>query len=317
MKTKRKAQTKPAGGALRPAVAAAVLLFLGVLAGGAALAQPALAPSRGAHPEQLVLSQAQLERRMKAVGFLLEQSSAARQIEASGDAGARARRERAQESYRQAQLALQAGNPAEASQLLGAASALMLEGARLAAPAEVNGEKQRRDFDARLASVKTLLAADLRIGVEKHATPEAKAASHAVESLLTEATQLAAAGKLAEARPLLDRAYLVAKTAVSSMRRGETLERSVHFASKREEYEYEIERNNTHRALVQSLLADERSAQRAQGAVQESLQAAARLRGEAESKSAAGEYQGAIGQLERSTRELLRAIRGLGIFVPG
>ncbi len=282
----------------------------------AALAQPAILPSRGTRPEQPVLDSAQLERRMAGVGFLLEKSSAARQIEASGDAGARERRARALERYRQAQAAFKAEDLAGTARLLSEASALIIEGARLAAPAQVTGEKERSEFEARLASVKALLAADLRIVAEKHAAPEAEA-GRTVENMIAEATQLAAAGKLADGRALLDRAYLVAKAAVSSMRSGDTLTRSVHFANKQEEYEYEIERNNTHRTLVESLLADKRGAQAAEGAVQASVQTAVRLRGEAERGAAAGDYPAAIEQLEQSTRELLHAIRGLGIFVPG
>jgi len=41
------------------------------------------------------------------------------------------------------------------------------------------------------------------------------------------------------------------------------------------------------------------------------------LRGEAERTAASGDHAAAIEQLERSTRELVRAIRGLGIFIPG
>lgn len=296
---------------------AAALLLCGMGAGSAVLAQPALAPSRGAHPDQPVPDKKQLEQRLASVGFLLEKSSAARQIEASGDAGALERRARARESYQRAQQAFQAEDLAKASRLLAEASALMMEGARIAAPAQVTGEKQRADFEARLASVKALLAADQRIIAEKHAAPEAAETSRIIGNMIAEATGLAAAGKLPEGRALLDRAYLVARAALSSMRRGDTLTRSVHFANKQEEYRYEIARNDTHRTLIHSLLADQRGAQAAGGAARESVETAARRRNEAERGAAAGDYAAAIEQLEQSTRELLRAIRGLGIFVPG
>ena len=301
----------------RWARAAAALLLCGLGTGSVVLAQPALAPSRGAHPDQPVLDQTQLERRMAAVGVLLEKSSAARQIEASGDAGALERRARARERYRQAQETFKAEDLARTARLLSEASALMMEGARLANPAQVNGDKQRIEFEARLASVKALLAADRRVIAEKHAAPEAAETGRAIENMVAEATGLAAAGKLPEGRALLDRAYQVARAALSSMRGGDTLTRSANFANKQEEYQYEIGRNNTHRTLIHSLLADQRVAQGGGGAAQEAMEAAARLRGEAESRSAAGDYPAAIEQLEKSTRELLRAIRGLGIFVPG
>lgn len=282
------------------------------LCAAAALAQPALLPSRGMRPPP-ALDRAQIERRMSAVGFLLEKSSAAHQIEASGDQGALERRRRAQQRYREAQAALMANDLAQAAQLLTQASRLIMEGARLAAPAQVAQERQSAQFEARLASVNALLAADLRIAAEKHASPDARQAGRTIEQMTAGATQLVAAGRLAEGRALLDQAYLAARAAVSSLRAGDTLTRSVHFASKQEEYQYELERNNTHRALVLSLVADQGGEQNAGGAVQ----AAAQLRSAAESRSAAGDYQGAIEQLEESTRQLLRAIRGLGIMVPG
>jgi len=293
---------------------AAALLLLGL---AAAQAQSAPSPVRGTHPEHELPSKAQLERRLASVGFLLEKSSAARQIEASGEAEALALRARAQECYRQAQEAFRAEDLAAMARLLAEAGALMREGARIAAPAQVTGDKQRIDFEARLASVKALLAADRRVIEEKHAAPEAMQTIGAVESMTAEAAALAAAGRLAEGRAKLDRAYLLARTALSSIRGGDTLTRSAHFASKEEEYQYEIVRNNTHRTLVLSLLADPQAAKSAEGATQESVAVAERLRREAEARSAAGDHAAAIEPLEQSTRELLRVIRGLGIRVPG
>ncbi len=281
----------------------------------AALAQPALPPGRGTRPEQPVLDQVQLERRIAAVGFLLQKSSAARQIETSGDPGALERRARALERHRQAQEAFKAGDLAATARLLSEASVLITDGTRLVAPSQVTGERQRSEFEQRLASVKALLAADLRIVAEKRAAPQAEKASRTVEKMIAEATRLAAEGKWDEGRALLDQAYLAAKAAIASIRGGDTLTRSVHFASKEEEYQYELERNNTHRTLIQSLLAQRRD--RPDGALKELIDNAARLRGEAERAAAAGDHAAAVIRLEDSTRELLRAIRSLGIFVPG
>ncbi len=284
------------------------------LCAAAALAQPALPPGGGARARQPLLDRTQLEQRTQAVGYLLEKSSAARQIEASGNAEALQRKAQAQASYREARQALDAGNLAEAARLLAETSTHILEGARLAAPAQVTTDKQRKDFDARLASVQALLMADLRILAEKQPGADAAHTGDAIQALITEAKGLADKGELAPGRALLDRAYLLARAAISSMRRGETLTRSVNFASTQEEYQYEIERNNTHRALLASLFAEAGSAP---DAVRASEQEAAQLRGAAEARAAAGEHEAAVDQLEQSTRAYLRAIRGLGIVIPG
>ena len=298
-----------------PSVTRTVGAGLACLFAAAALAQPALPPNRGTRPEQPVLDRVQLERRLAAVGFLLEKSSAARQIEASGDAGAQERRAQALERHRQAQEAFKADDLAATARLLSEASVLIMEGARRAAPAQINGVKERSDFDARMASVKALLAANRRVIAEKNGAPEAAQTSGTIENMVDAATQLAAAGKLPEGRALLDQAYVAAKAAIASIRSGDTLTRSVHFASKEEEYQYELERYNTHRTLIQSLLAQQRDAPDA--SLKELIDNATRLRGAAERAAAAGDHAAAVTQFEESTRELLRAIRSLGISVPG
>ena len=57
---------------------------------------------------------------------------------------------------------------------------------------------------------------------------------------------------------LMDRAYLSARVSIEAMRRGDTLVRSLTFASPSEEYAYEVDRNDTHRMLVDLVLAERR-----------------------------------------------------------
>jgi hypothetical protein len=90
------------------------------------------------------------------------------------------------------------------------------------------------------------------------------------------------------------------------------------FASAREEYEYEIDRNETHRMLITVLLADRKDAT---GAISSDVKAltdkATALRREAEARAAIGDHAGAVKVLEESTRDLVRAIRSGGIYIPG
>ena len=100
------------------------------------LGQPA-APTDKAPPLQPApLDMAQVEKRLLAVGRLIEQSSVSRQIEASGDAAALELRAKARDSYRQALAARDAGDSARAAQLAAQASTLMFQAARLAAPGQ-------------------------------------------------------------------------------------------------------------------------------------------------------------------------------------
>ncbi len=311
-------------------LALSLLTVAGQPARAQAVSQPAAAaasappPPRSAQP----LDPAMLARRLQSIGTLIERSSAAQQIERSGDAAARERRDNARLIHREAGQALDAGDAARASSLLDQATREMMAGVRLAKPEQVAGEKAKRDFDARLDSTRALLAAQQRITEEKAAsapsatsrpvTREARDATREIERRLDEAQALARQGKLDEARPMLDRAYLTARVSIESLRRGDTLVRSLNFASPREEYDYEIDRNDTHRMLITVLLADRKDAQGAMPAVmQPFVDKAATLRGEAEVQARAGDHAGAIRTLENATRELVRAIRAGGVYIPG
>jgi hypothetical protein len=260
----------------------------------------------------------QLERRVQSVGTLIETSSAARQIDSSGVGIARERRDNARLIHREAGVALRAGDLPLAARLLDESTREMMAGVRLAKPEQVAGEKAKRDFDARLDSARALLAAQQRIVAEKSAGRDAQAATRSIERQIGEAQALAAQGRIDDARPVLDRAYLTARVSIESLRRGDTLVRSLSFASKREEYDYEIDRNDTHRMLITVLLADRKDAA---GAMPPAMQAftdkAATLRTEAEALAKRGDHAGAITVLEDSTRELVRAIRAGGLYIPG
>ena len=256
----------------------------------------------------------QLERRAQSVGTLIESSSAAKQIDSSGVAAARERRDNARLIHREAVAALAASDAAGAAKLLDQAAREMMDGARLAKPEQVAGEKHKRDFEARLESARALLAAQQRITKEKGATKEAQDAARSIERQIGEAQGIAAQGRYEEARPVLDRAYLTARVSIESMRRGDTLVRSLSFASKREEYDYEIDRNDTHAMLIKVLLTDRKDAA---GAMAPFTEKAAALRVEAEAQARKGDHAAGIRLLEDSTRELVRAIRSGGIYIPG
>ena len=259
-----------------------------------------------------------LERRVQSVATLIESSSAANQIESSGVTAARQRREKARSLHREAQAALGAGDFVACAKLLDQATREMMEGARLARPDQVNGEKDKRDFESRLESARALLGAQQRITQEKNAGAEAQQATRRIEADMEQARQLAAQGKYPEARVLLDKAYLMARVSIESLRRGDTLVRSLNFASKHEEFDYEVDRNDTHRMLINVLLADRKDASGAMPpAMRPFIEKAEALRTEADAAGRAGDHAAGIKSLEESTRELVRAIRAGGIYIPG
>jgi hypothetical protein len=256
----------------------------------------------------------QLERRLQSVGTLIESSSAAKQIESSGEPAARERRDNARLIHREAAASLQGGDMPTAARLLDQAAREMMTGARLAKPEQVAGAKAQRDFDARLDSARALLTAQQRITAEKGSKPEAVAATRRIEEQIAEAERRAGVGQIDEARSAVDRAYLTARVSIEALRRGDTLVRTLKFNSPREEYEYELDRYQTHRMLIQVLLADRKEPT---PAMQGYIARAATLRDEAEALGRQGEHATAIQRLEEATRELVRAIRAGGVYIPG
>jgi hypothetical protein len=282
----------------------------------AAMARAALVAGLALHVAAFAAddSREQLERRVQSVAALIESSSAARQIEASGDAAAREKRDNARLIHREAAATLQGGDTAGAARLLDQATREMINGARLAKPEQVAEVKAKRDYETRLDSARALLAAQQRITQEKGNQAAAQQATREIESLIGAAERRAAEGKLGEARPLLDRAYLTARVSIESLRRGDTLVRSLTFASAKEEYAYEQDRYQTHRMLIQVLVADRGTSP---ALMQGFIERAGTLREAAEAKAQGGDHAAAVKGLEEATRELVRAIRAAGLYIPG
>lgn len=303
------------------------LVGVALLAGsGVAWAQEAAdvppAPAPGSAASRLSttggqVDRAQLEVRFRSVGTLIEQSSGAKQIESSGDPRALEKRAEAQKIYRAAQEAFTAEDYPKASQLLSQASLTMFQAVRLAAPEQVTAAKKKADFNARLETVKAMLDAHRRIAKEKSAGPASEETNRTIEKSLAEANDLAAAGKYAEGRLVLDKAYLVAKASIASLRGGDTLVRSLNFASKEEEYHYEIDRNDTHQMLIQVLLSEKRDSADINNMVNRFLEKAKALRAQAEEAASRKDFAAGVKLLEESTAEVVRAIRNAGIYIPG
>jgi hypothetical protein len=245
---------------------------------------------------------------------LLTASSAAKQIEASGNPQATAKRQEALALHAKAKKAFDAGDLAEANRLLTEAPKLLFAGARMAAPEQIVGDKKKNDYEARLASVRELLGAQKRIGAEKP-TANHKQMGESVNLLVARAEELAKAGNYAEARQVIDQAYLYAKTAVTEMREGDTLVRTLSFATKADEYHYELDRNDTHQMLLKVLV--EQQGKTLPEFAQPFLVKAADLRKAAEAAAAKGDHAEGVRLLEESTGNLAKAIRSAGVFIPG
>lgn len=256
--------------------------------------------------------------RLKFVEKLTEHSSAARQIEASANPEAKARREQARALYAKALSAYSANDYKSATDLSNQALRKMFEAVRLADPDKVLAEKRERDFQNRLASVNALTDAHNRVSQEKAAEDANSKLRQLVDRKVSQAHALRQAGKLVDGRRALDEAYVAINVAIESLRGGDTLVRTLHFDTKEDEYHYEVNRNDTHRMLVDVLLREKMEANEGiRKMAQLFIDKAAGTRSKAEALAGEGDYEAAVETMEQSTKEILRAIRSAGIYIPG
>jgi hypothetical protein len=179
-------------------------------------------------------------------------------------------------------------------------------------------KKRKEDIGKLKSSINALMQALTRIGEEK----QQQAVVEEVFSLVTEwgqrSDKLSEQGNQIQARQLLDQSLVEIKTAIGSMREGETLVRSLNFATAQEEYAYEVDRFDTYQMLLQILVLPKQELTDSQrNQIEQWAEEARRQRDEAGNQSEQGLYKEAIETLEGAGRTLLKAIRRGGVYLPG
>ena len=257
--------------------------------------------------------------RIQSVEKLIESSSAAQKIKDSDNKAAKVKHREAISLFAQAKQQQLNGNEKQASDLLNEATKAMFEATRMIDKDKSLLDKDLHDFESRKESVEALCAAYEKIAKEKGISHEKENELHAfVHKRVDQAVALKRDDHVKEGRKMLDEAYVAAKVAIEHLRGGETLVRSLNFASSEEEYHYEVDRNDTHRMLVDVLLKEKMNANaNVQKMVTKFMDKAVQLRIQADKQASSGEYENAISTLEQSTKEIVRAIRSAGIYIPG
>ena len=255
-----------------------------------------------------------LAKRVAMVHTLLYDSSAAKQVMSKGEEPALAKRREAIRLYETAA----AGGEIETRRAqLNQAVATMYEAVALVKNGAKGDEKALRDFENRKSSLDALLSAHERIMDEKGKSQLHTLLLAEIEEDAGMAEALLGEGRVAEARVHLDKAYEVTMLSVEHSREGETLTRQLKFDTPRDEYAYELDRNDTHRMLVTILLKEKLESEFTRKRVSGFLEAADEYRETALEHADAGRFEDAISALELSTSELVKVIRGAGVYIPG
>jgi len=262
---------------------------------------------------------AQSGSRIQAVEKLLVTSSAAKQIRGSNNHEAKEKHEQAVTILGKARQAENKGDEQQAADLLKQAIKIMFEATRMIEKDKSSIAKDAQEFDSLKASVDALMDAYINIRKEKGIDSVQENELYPfVSTRVEQAVALKQDNRVEEGHKLLDEAYVAAKVAIEHLRGGETLVHTLNFANSEEEYYYEVDRNDTHRMLVDVLLKEKMSKNSsARAMVNKYLAKANALRAAAITQASDGKYENAITILEQSTKEIVRAIRSAGIYIPG
>lgn len=255
--------------------------------------------------------------RLGSVERLLTESSAAKKIEQSGNAEAMELRDQALSRFDDARRASDSGDTEAAEAALKDTIRLMTAAAKAAHGDEAVSSKEAGDYSRRKESIQALASAHDRIATEKGEKKMNKALQGQVSAEISEADALMQAGKPDEAMAALDDAYETIKVSLESLRGGDTLVRELNFETKEDEYKYELDRNDTHQMLIKVLLAEKMANSPMRASAEKFIGQAEELRSQAESAADKKKFEDAIGLLEQSTKELIRAIRSAGVYIPG
>jgi hypothetical protein len=248
---------------------------------------------------------------------LVSKSATAETIETSGDAAAIEKLERARGLVAEAESDLAADRVAPADSKLNEAIALVNKEARRLSQGDVREAHLKKTYDRRFKAVTALLTAYERVAEEKNLSSATAAQVSTLTKKIEQAEKAASAGRLEEAKIILDEAYLATAGRLRGLREGDELTRSLKFETAAEEYDYEIDRNDSHIMLLQLALSQKKPAPSYVDRIENLKADAAKKRARAESMSAAGDYDSAIDALSKSTDSMLQAIRMGGLYIPG
>jgi len=266
---------------------------------------------------QSATSKDSIASRLQNISKLLNESSGARQVINSSNSEAKQKHQQALELYRQASEKFDEGANDDAAELLNQSTRLMFEAIKMSTPVSLTEDKNINNYNQRKESVMALREAFNRISDESNETDSKQKVNNQLDQLIARADELLGKGDNTEARSEIDKAYHLLKVSIESIRAGQTLVRSLQFETKEEEYHYEIDRNDTHNMLIQLLVDGKEKSDYSKTQITEFVAEAKVLRQQADAYAGGGAYEIAIDLLEQSTRQLVRAIRSAGIYIPG
>ncbi len=138
-----------------------------------------------------------------------------------------------------------------------------------------------------------------------------------VNELLEESRYLEENGDAQTAQNRLKEAYGMAVGALTRVRENETVVYTLDFRTPADEYRYEQNRHQSYTMLVDQMRSSSELSEQALKLAQRYADEGAKLRAEAESQAAAGQYETAIQTMEEANKRLVRSLQMMGLSIPG
>lgn len=253
------------------------------------------------------------------VARLLGQSSVSKQVLNSENDAAIQHYQLAKSSYEAAVEAYRKGRVDESRTLIKKAKGELFEAVVYAniKGADKAKEKDRLNYDSKRRSVTALLNALDRVSANKDKVQQNKSIVDSATQLISKADDLYFKKQYVAGIAALNKALRDIENAISSMRTGDTLVRSISFASPVDEYKYELERNDTHFMLLDMCLAEKGKTAAEKNNSLRVKKAAEKDRSEAEAYASQKKYTKAVKQLERSTTKIFGELKQSETFKSG
>ena len=256
------------------------------------------------------------EKRVNSIASLLSESSVSKQIKNSGSEVATQYFKYAQSSFDDAVKEFRSGNIEQADFHLKNSKKAIFEAVMYANLKGTGNEQDRNDYEAKRKSLNALTDAFKRVSATKDKTDENSIILKKVDELARQADQEYFKKHYKKALDTAHRALEIVEAAIATMRTGDTLVNELNFGSAEDEYSYEIDRNDTHFMLLSMFLSEFPDDDALNKTVAEYESSARKNRSNAEQLSVQGKYKEAIKELEKSTMQIIRAIKSTGSFIP-
>ncbi len=267
---------------------------------------------------RLPVTESMVNQKFIFIGNLIKRSKTFKNIEAHGDEDVFEDIANVKALYKKAELSVQQGDYEVANNLLNEIVKLVTSITRKESKVTNDQTNSLRYYNERKATIIALMKTFDEITTnEQTANESLEPRRRMVDDFLNQAKSNITNGEVDGAIVNVDKAYDVAIRITIEVRDGITLIRELNFETAKDEYLYEIDRNDSHYFLLDITVKEKKPSAKMLLSIQKLREESDGMRADADNEAKSGNYEAATDILNKSTKNLIRAIRMGGNFIPG